>query len=98
MRTPLVIGMAAVLAGTVAVTPASAETGLMYMEPVASGVTMKALATAGDVIGGVMWQGVPDGIGVLRDGDDLTVFINHELSATNAVASTIARANGAASA
>ena len=57
MRTPLVIGMAAVLAGTVAVTPASAETGLMYMEPVASGVTMKALATAGDVIGGVMWQG-----------------------------------------
>ncbi|MDQ5976043.1 MAG: hypothetical protein QG661_3252 [Actinomycetota bacterium] len=98
MRTPLVIGMAAVLAGTVAVTPASAETGLMYMEPVASGVTMKALATAGDVIGGVMWQGVPDGIGVLRDGDDLTVFINHELSATNAVASTIARANGAATA
>lgn len=94
MRTPLVIGMAAVLAGTVAVTPASAETGLMYMEPVASGVTMKALATAGDVIGGVMWQGVPDGIGVLRDGDDLTVFVNHELSATNAIANSITHAGG----
>lgn len=98
IRTPLIVGIAAAAAAAVATAPASADSGFSYMEPVAGGVSLKVLATAGDVINGVMWQGVPDGIGVLRDGENLTVFINHELSSTNAVASTLARANGAATA
>ena len=97
IRIPIAVGVIALVAGSLTV-PASAESNFSYMEPVAPGVSLKVLATAGDVIDGVMWQGIPDGIGVLRDGDDLTVFVNHELSSTNAVASAIGRANGAATA
>lgn len=95
IRTPLIVGAATVLVGGLAI-PSQADTGLMYMEPVASGVTLKALVTAGDLVGGVLWPGVPDGIGVLRDGDDLTIFVNHELSPANATVAAISRANGAA--
>lgn len=94
------VASAALAAGLTAATvvPADATSNFSYMEPVASGVSLRVLATAGDVIGGVMWQGVPDGIGVLRDGEELVVFTNHELSATNATAAAISRANGAAAA
>ena len=95
-RKPLAVGLAAV-AFYAAAPQASAASSFLYMEPVAAGVSLKVLATAGDVIGGYQWQGIPDGIGVLRDGENLTVFINHELSATNKTAAAISRANGGAS-
>ena len=54
IRTPLIIGLAtaAVCATTL---PASAETALSYVEPAATGVAIKVLATSGDVISGYQW-------------------------------------------
>ncbi len=77
---------------------AGAASEFSYMEPVASGVTLTPVLTTGDKVGGVMWPGVPDGIGVLKDGDSLVLLVNHELSASNAVAVAQKRANGNASA
>lgn len=95
-RRPAIIGSAAVAVGALLVVPAHAESNFMYMEPANSGVTLKALATSGDLINGVLFPGIPDGIGVLRDGSNLTIFVNHELSASNPVSAAIPRANGAA--
>lgn len=86
-----------VMACVVAV-PASAKSDFSYMEPVAPGVSLDVLLTTGDKVGGVMWEGTPDGIGALKDGSNLTLFINHEHSVTNAIAAGKKRANGAASA
>jgi hypothetical protein len=94
---PIAVGLASVAACTLTV-PASAQSDFSYMEPANSGVSLKVVATAGDIIDGYAWQGVPDGIGVLRDGEDLTIFINHELSPTNAIVAAQSRANGMASA
>ncbi|MFA7324135.1 MAG: hypothetical protein WC005_07245, partial [Candidatus Nanopelagicales bacterium] len=85
----------AVVAGA---TIAQADSGFSYMEPFVSGVNLKVLATAGDKINGYTLFGIPDGMGVLRDGEDLTVLMNHELSASDRVASAAKRANGLASA
>jgi len=87
---------AALLLGTVS--PAMAKSDFSYMESVTPGTTLDVLLTAGDKVNGVMWPGVPDGMGVLRDGENITVFINHELSASNAVVAAQKRANGSASA
>jgi len=78
--------------------PASARSDFSYMEPVAPGTSLEVLLTTGDKVDGVMWPGVPDGIGVLKDGADLAIFVSHELSASNATAAAQKRANGAASA
>lgn len=99
MRYSRVMGLGA-SAGLVLVlaSPASARSDFSYMEPVAPGTTLDVLLTTGDKVNGVMWPGVPDGIGVLKDGKNLTVFVNHELSGSNATAVAQKRANGAASA
>lgn len=91
------IGVIATAACALAV-PASANSEFSYMEAVASGAQLKVLATSGDTFGGVLFPGIPDGIGVLRDGKNATIFLTHELSAANATAAGISRANGAASA
>ncbi|MDD2857265.1 MAG: DUF839 domain-containing protein [Candidatus Nanopelagicales bacterium] len=90
---------ASVAAGAVllGVTSAQADSGFAYMEPVASGVSLKVLATAGDSLNGYTVMGVPDGMGILQDGRNLTLLMNHELSAANAVAAAAKRAGGAAS-
>jgi secreted PhoX family phosphatase len=98
IRKPVIAGIAGVAALCVSI-PANAESQFIYMEPVASGVTLKPLATAGDSFGGVIWPGTPDGMGVLKGKDgNLTIFVNHEFSATNAVAAGLAHANGNATA
>ena len=99
MRTRLVLatGIASVALCS-SVLPAQAASSFSYMEPVAAGVELTPILTAGDKVGGVMWQGVPDGIGVLKDGDQLVLLVNHELSASNAVVAAQKRANGNASA
>jgi hypothetical protein len=91
------IGIVSVAACALAL-PAAANSDFSYMEPVAAGATLKVLATSGDLFGGVQWPGIPDGIGVLRDGKNATILVGHELSASNPVAAGLSRANGAASA
>lgn len=89
------VGLIATAACALAV-PAAANSDFSYMEPVAAGAKLKVLATSGDTFGGVLFPGVPDGIGVLRDGKNAVIFVGHELSAANAVAASTSRANGAA--
>ncbi|MFZ4495980.1 MAG: alkaline phosphatase PhoX [Candidatus Nanopelagicales bacterium] len=96
--TPVIVGLAGITAITLAL-PAKAESPILYMEPVAAGVSVKALATSGDNFGGVIWPGTPDGMGALKDkAGNLAIFVTHEFSASNAVAAGLSRANGAASA
>lgn len=98
IRKPVIAGIAGMTALCVSI-PANAESQFLYMEPVATGVSMQALATSGDSFGGVIWPGVPDGMGALKNKDgSLTIFVGHELSATNAVAAGLSHANGAATA
>lgn len=78
--------------------PASAKSTFVYMEPVASGVTLTTLATTGDRIQGYLFPGIPDGIGALRDGDNVVVFVNHEISAADKTSAAQQRAGGAAQA
>ena len=97
IRTPLIIGLATA-AVCVTTLPASAETGFSYVEPAATGVAIKVLATSGDVITGYQWPGTPDGIGVVKDGKNLNIYVNHEFSSTNKAAAALKHANGNASA
>ncbi len=92
--------VAAIAAGTmvVSISVVSADSGFSYMEPVASGVSLKVLATAGDKINGYTLFGIPDGMGVLQDGKNATILMNHELSAADKVAGIAKRANGLATA
>ena len=91
---------AALAAGTMVVgaTSAFANSGFSYMEPVANGVGIKVLATAGDKINGYTLFGVPDGMGVLQDGKNVTILMNHELSGSDKIAGVAKRANGLATA
>ena len=92
---PLVVWAA--VAGVVAVAPAaSAGSEFSYVEPVAPGATLAVIASAADNIGGYVLPGIMDGIGLLPDGDNLVVIVNHELSATNKVAAAAKRIGGAA--
>ena len=88
MKKTAAVGVIATAACALAL-PAQADSGFMYMEPVASGVVLKPLLTTGDAVGGVTWAGVPDGIGVLKDGKNLTVFVNHELATSNKTAAAL---------
>lgn len=96
-RSTAVAGLAAA-AVLLPALPSQAASGFSYMEPVASGVELTPILTAGDKVGGVQWQGVPDGIGVLRDGNGLVLLVNHELSASSKAANAQKRAGGGASA
>jgi Bacterial protein of unknown function (DUF839) len=91
------VGIVAAAACALAI-PASANSDFSYMETVAAGAKLKVLATSGDKFGGVQFPGVPDGIGVLRDGKNAVILVGHELSAASPVAAGLSRANGAASA
>lgn len=58
-----------------------------YLIPAASstGVNIKSILTAGDVVGNQTFVGVPDGMGVLRNADGtLSMLVNHEISASDA--------------
>ena len=80
---------AAVTAATAV--PASAATSkgpsttvAPYVLPVADGVSIKSLLTVNDKTtdNGYRMAGIPDGIGVKRDGADIVAYVNHELRAT----------------
>lgn len=88
---------AVIVAGATLFAAASANASdFSYMETVAPGATLKVLATAGDQIQGYTLFGVPDGLGVLNDGNKLTLLMNHELLLTDPVTAAGKRANGAA--
>lgn len=87
------------VAGTALALAAPAQASdFSYMEAVAPGTNLKVLLTSGDAIGGVVWPGVPDGTGALKNGKDLVIFTNHELSATNPVAAGTIHGAGSSSA
>jgi hypothetical protein len=65
-----------------------------YMEAVASSATLTPIASAGDMIGSYLVPGIPDGLGVIKNGNTLRIITNHEWSATNAVAAGRTTAGG----
>jgi hypothetical protein len=74
--------------------PAYAAAGIEYMEPVATGVSLSTVATAGDSIAGYLIGGIPDGMGVVKDGNILRILTNHEWSNANPIAAARASAAG----
>jgi hypothetical protein len=76
------------------VLPANADAGIIYMQPVASGVSLDVIATAGDTsTGDYLVGGVPDGMGVIKSGNKLRIITNHEWSNANAYAAVRSSAN-----
>lgn len=99
MRIATTTAVCAVVAGTIAIAPAAtAGSDFSYVEAVAPGASVTVVASAADNIGGYTLPGIMDGIGVLPDGDDLVILVNHEFSAANKVAAAAKRAGGAATA
>jgi hypothetical protein len=64
------------------------------MEAVAPSATLTPIASAGDMIGSYLVPGIPDGLGVIKNGNTLRIITNHEWSATNAVAAGRTTAGG----
>jgi len=50
-----------------------------YVIPVGDGVSTKSLLTVGDKVGGYRMVGIPDGLGAIRDGRSIELYMNHEL-------------------
>lgn len=66
----------------------------VYMEAVATSATLTPIVSAGDMIGTYLVPGIPDGLGVIKNGNSLRIITNHEWSATNAVAAGRTTAGG----
>ena len=66
----------------------------VYVEAVATSATLTPFASAGDMVGTYLVPGIPDGLGVVKNGNSLRVITNHEWSATNAVAAGRTTAGG----
>jgi secreted PhoX family phosphatase len=84
------------LIGAGALNASAADTAPVYMETVATGATLKVLATAGDKIGNYYLPGVPDGLGVVPTSTGIKILMNHEVSPVG-VLENLKRAGGAAS-
>jgi hypothetical protein len=96
MKKGFVIAAIAASQMAVGISPASAASYPVYVEPVASGVSLNVVGTVGDVVNGYQIVGIPDGMGLIKEGKNLSLITNHELSATNAVAAARTTASGAA--
>lgn len=68
--------------------------GPTYMEAVAPSVSITPFLTSGDMVGSYQIPGTPDGLGVLKDGNNLRILTNQEWSSTNAVAAVRNSAGG----
>ena len=79
------------LVGAGTMTATAAESTPVYMETVATGATLKVLATTGDKIGNYTLPAIPDGLGAYAEKGKLKLLMNHEYNAAGAV---IPRANG----
>lgn len=89
------IAVVAAVSGALTINPAMAEVApLVYMESTNNAATIEQVLAAGDKYG-LTWEGVPDGMGAIRNGDGtVTVFVNHELSASDSFISAIERQYG----
>jgi hypothetical protein len=96
MKKGFVIAAIAASQIAVGVSPATAASFPIYVEPVASGVSLNVIGTVGDAVDGYQMVGIPDGMGLVKEGKKLSLITNHELSATNAVAAARTTASGAA--
>ena len=57
----------------------------VYMVKVDQNITLSQLLLSGDVKAGKTWQGIPDGMGGVKNKDgSISVFVNHELSSADA--------------
>jgi len=89
-------GIAVITATTflaISAAPANAAAPV-YVEAVASSATLTPFASAGDMVGTYLVPGIPDGLGVIKNGNSLRIITNHEWSATNAVAAGRTTAGG----
>jgi hypothetical protein len=82
--TPAVAGAAATPVGTAtaaALQPGQLTQARPYLIPAeGSSVQITPLLTSGDTIGDYQMAGVPDGLGAYKDGDQVVLFMNHELT------------------
>jgi secreted PhoX family phosphatase len=79
MRIPIAFA-AAVSAIALAPTAFAAEAP-QYVLSANSAASISVLATSGDIIGGQILRGTPDGMGVLKNSDGtITILSNHEMS------------------
>lgn len=71
-----------------AVTSGPSTTVMPYLLPSRAGVDIKALLTVRDknAENGYAMVGIPDGLGIVPDGDKFTLMMNHELGNTVGVA------------
>ena len=77
---------AVVISGFSAGALSAQSTAPTYMEPVAPSVSLTPFLTSGDLIGSYQIPGIPDGLGVLKDGNRLRILTNQEWSASNTTA------------
>lgn len=89
-----ILGLITILTLFSTTAPANAAADVVYMEGKATGVTLDAVATAGDSIAGYLIGGIPDGMGVIKEGNILRVITNHEWSNANPIAAARASTNG----
>jgi hypothetical protein len=88
------IAVVAAVVSALTVNPALADDALTYMESTNDGATIQQVLSAGDQYG-LTWEGVPDGMGAVRNSDGtVTIFVNHELSASDSFISIIERQYG----
>ena len=88
------IAVVAAVVSALTVNPAMADEALTYMESTNQAATISQVLAAGDKYG-LTWEGVPDGMGAVRNGDGtVTIFVNHELSASDSFISAIERHYG----
>ncbi|MEY4328026.1 MAG: hypothetical protein RIR71_696, partial [Actinomycetota bacterium] len=85
---------AVALVGAGTITASAAETTPVYMETVATGASLKVLASAGDKIGNYYLPGTPDGLGIVPTKAGVKVLMNHEFSVLGTAAG-IKRVGGA---
>src|SRR4051794_12568123 len=70
------------LAAPAMVAPGAMTTVRPFILPLdGANLTITPLLTTGEMIGDYQMAGVPDGLGVLHEGDQAILFMNHELSA-----------------
>lgn len=84
---------AVAMVGAGGINATAAESTPTYMETVATGASLKVLATAGDKIGNYYLPGTPDGLGIVPTKSGFKVLMNHEFSAQG-IAATLKRAGG----
>jgi secreted PhoX family phosphatase len=80
MRKKLVVMTA--VAGALALTPSALAAQIpQYVVSSNAAADISVLASSGDIIGGQILRGTPDGMGVLKNSDGtLTILSNHEMS------------------